>query len=112
MGILVQVPVPSLADLIRYVLFVFIWRRIEQSAHVLVLLVVRLPLDVDKGLAIHAVKVKQAVQVIHLVLDDSGRPATNLPTDRFSLLVQTCVRAYVLQMHKINCKMCVGISTD
>ena len=76
------------------------------------LLIVRLPLDVDKGLAIHAVNVEQAVQVIHLVLDDSGRPATHLPTDRFSILVQTCVGAYVSQMHKINGQMCVCISIE
>lgn len=54
------------------------------------LFVERLPINIDEGLAVHAVNVEDAIQVIHLVLEDSSWPATGLPRDIFTLLIQTC----------------------
>ena len=54
------------------------------------LFVERLPVNIDEGLAVHAVDVEDSVQVVHFVLEDSSWPATGLPSDIFTLLVQTC----------------------
>lgn len=54
------------------------------------LFIVRLPVDVDEGLAVHTVNVEDPLQVVHLVLEDTSWPATGLPRDRFTLLIQAC----------------------
>lgn len=57
---------------------------------ILLLIIVHLPVDVDEGLAIHAVDVQDAIQVVHFVLDDACWPAAGLPQDRFTFFIQTC----------------------
>lgn len=54
------------------------------------LFVVCLPVDINEGLCVHAVDVEDAVQVVHLVLDDPGRPATSLPRYSFAIFIETC----------------------
>lgn len=54
------------------------------------LLVEGLPVDVDEGLAVHAVDVEDPIQVVHLVLEDTGWPAARLPRDIFTLLIESC----------------------
>lgn len=66
------------------------------------LLVERLPVDVDEGLAVHAVDVEDSIQVVHLVLEDSSGPAAGLPRDVFTLLVQTC-KEDVRRKYKSRC---------
>lgn len=53
------------------------------------LFVMRLPVDVDEGLAVHAVNVEDPMQVVHLMLEDTSWPSTGLPCDSFTLLIQT-----------------------
>lgn len=69
------------------------------------LFIVCLPVDVDEGLAVHAVDVEDAIQVVHLVLEDASWPATGLPRDSFSLLIQTCRgkrKIYSLNSHSVS----------
>lgn len=54
------------------------------------LLIEGLPVDVDEGLAVHAVDVEDPIQMVHLMLEDSGWPAACLPRDIFTLLIQAC----------------------
>lgn len=53
------------------------------------LFIVCLPVDVDEGLAVHAIDVEDPIQVVHLVLEDASWPTTGLPSDGFALLIQT-----------------------
>ncbi|KGL76533.1 hypothetical protein N309_00731, partial [Tinamus guttatus] len=48
------------------------------------------PMHVGEGAAVHAVDEEDAVQVVHLVLDDAGGPARRLPAHRLPHLVHTC----------------------
>lgn len=57
------------------------------KSHVHLLLIVRLPVDVDEGLAVHVVDVEDPIQVVRLVLEDASWPATGLPRDLFTLLI-------------------------
>ena len=47
-----------------------------------------LPLDVDEGLGVHVVDVENPVQMVHLMLEDPGWPATYLPCDWLRLLIE------------------------
>lgn len=48
------------------------------------------PVDVDEGLGVHVIDVEDAVQVVDLMLQDTGRPAACLPRHRFTFFIQTC----------------------
>lgn len=62
---------------------------VNVSRFVPFLVIVYVPVDVDEGLAVHAVDVEDPVQVVHLVLDDARWPATCLPRHGFTLFIQT-----------------------
>lgn len=74
--------VPDLPGLDSWMLFTEEWLH--------PLFVERLPVNIDEGLAVHAVDVEDSIQVIHLVLEDSSWPATGLPRNIFTLLIQPC----------------------
>lgn len=63
-----------------------------------------LPVNIDEGLAVHAVDVEDPIQVVHLVLDNSSWPAIGFPCNPFTLLVQTC--RVTMETDKKNVQKC------
>lgn len=55
------------------------------------LLIECLPVNINEGLAVHAVNVEDSIQMIHLMLEDSSWPATGLPWNIFTLFIDTCM---------------------
>lgn len=55
------------------------------------LLIECLPVNIDEGLGVHAVDIEDSIQMIHLMLEDSSWPATGLPCNFFTLLIDTCI---------------------
>lgn len=70
------------------------------------LFIVCLPVDVDESFAVHTVDVEDPIQVVHLVLEDTSGPATGLPCDSFTLLVQTC--RVNMQRDQSNIQKCIS----
>lgn len=61
------------------------------------------PVDVCKCLAVHFVDEQAALQVVHLVLDDTGCPSARLPRHLLPSGVQPCKVIYSLGKNMLNC---------
>lgn len=79
---------------------VFISRILRCSRKILIIHLH--PVDVCKRLAVHFVNEQAALQVVHLVLDDTGCPSARLPHHLLPSGVQPCKVSYSLGKDMLN----------